>query len=121
MDCFSQKLKGTLITMATAREILETLFSIFTTCVLCHSTISPPTQEFRFEKKREKKLLAIDGVLVAVGSLQSLIEGGGKRIADICSWVTHLWYNQAKAVFKKRDCVWRDEWHTQISKVLVGE
>ncbi len=78
------------------RNFGNTCLSMFTTFVLCCSTLLPPTQEFRFEKKKKK---TSSNRWCARGCWFAPItnrgkEGGGKRIADICSWVTHLWYNQ---------------------------
>jgi hypothetical protein len=83
--------------MTTAREILETHVFESSPHLFCVAQLFCHLHKNSDLKRKSKKLLPIDGVLVAVGLLRSLIEGrrgGGKRIADICSWVTHLWYNQ---------------------------
>lgn len=95
--------------------------SIFMTCVLCCSTILPPTQEFRFEKKKKK---TSSNRWCARGCWFAPITNRGKggwRVKENC-W--HLFMgnsfmvqSRAKAFVLKKLWFGGMNGHTQISKV----
>jgi len=93
--------------MAIAREILETLFQssphmFCVTQLFCH--LHKNSDLKRKKKKPSSNRWCAGGCWLA--PITNRWRGcGGKRIADICSWVTHLWYNQAKAFKKKKEIV----------------
>jgi hypothetical protein len=67
--------------MTTAREILETHVFESSPHLFCVAQLFCHLHKNSDLKRKRKKLLPIDGVLVAVGLLQSLIEGrrGGEE------------------------------------------